>query len=254
MDNGQKIIDKGFWQSEGLQDLSLSIVNCLFTLSLRFHTLLSWHFLWTSTSDIHKFKIMRTRNLNYFRALVFCVLCNSILFIACNNANKSENNSTTEINSVDSASITNNTVQDTSNQGTRTTAGRRRGVVSTAIAEPDKSSVMKVDEKGAYNYAGTAPSFTGGQSSLQDYINSNIQYPDDAINNEVEGTVYVMFTIDENGKIENAKTSGSNLGYGLEEEAIRVITGMKGWTAGTNNGKKVKTWYTLPITYKLETE
>ena len=83
-------------------------------------------------------------------------------------------------------------------------------------------------------------------------INNNIEYPQEAIDNNVEGTVFVMFTIDENGKVANAKTSGKALGYGLEEEAIRVVNGMSNWTPGTNKGKKAKAWYTIPITYRLE--
>lgn len=111
---------------------------------------------------------------------------------------------------------------------------------------------MKTDDKGYYNYTETAPAYRDGQTSLENYITNNIEYPPDAMDNDAEGTVYVMFTIDENGKVGNAKTSGTKIGYGLEEEAIKVVNGMTNWTPGMNNGKKVKGWYTLPITYKLD--
>ena len=60
------------------------------------------------------------------------------------------------------------------------------------------------------------------------------------------------FGIDENGNISGVKTLGTKLGYGLEEEAIKVISGMPAWTSGTVKGKNVKTRMILPITYRLE--
>ena len=180
-----------------------------------------------------------------------------LLFItACNNSDKPGNNSTTEASS-DTTTITStntpgNDASDTSNMGTRTTPGKRKTKITIAPPAIDKTVAIKTDDGGFYNYTETAPVFPGGQSSLENYINRNIEYPEDAIDNEKEGTVYVLFTIDESGKVGNVKTTGTKLGYGLEEEAIRVINGMSNWTPGLNKGKKVKAWYTLPVTYKLE--
>ncbi|MBC7874149.1 MAG: energy transducer TonB [Ferruginibacter sp.] len=136
--------------------------------------------------------------------------------------------------------------------GTRTNSGKRVAKVTVTTPEIDKTAAMKTDDRGFYNYTETAPAFPGGQNSLENYITSNIVYPEDAIDNNMEGTVYVMFTIDENGKVGGAKATGKKLGYGLEEEAVRVVNGMSNWTPGMIKGKKVKGWYTLPVTYKLE--
>ena len=131
-------------------------------------------------------------------------------------------------------------------------SGKRIGKALTIEAPVDKSSKMETDKMGYYNYTETAPFFPGGQASVESYITNNIEYPQEAIDNGVQGTVYVRFTIDENGKVGNAKTTGTVIGYGLEEEAVRVVKGMSNWTPGMNNGKKVKSWFTLPITYRLE--
>jgi protein TonB len=48
------------------------------------------------------------------------------------------------------------------------------------------------------------------------------------------------------------KQPGTKIGYGLEEEAIRVVNSMSNWTPGMIKGNKVKAWYTLPITFRLE--
>lgn len=179
----------------------------------------------------------------------FCLLS----FIACNNSEKSGNNSTTE-GTADTMSTNTatgpvtTTGSDTAGTATRP-PGKRTGKVVIKPAEIDKTATMKADDKGYYNYTETAPVYPGG---LETYIVNNIVYPEDAVDNGVEGTVFVMFTIDENGKVGNAKTSGSAFGYGLEDEAVRVVKSMSAWTPGMNKGKKVNAWYTLPITFKLE--
>ncbi len=198
---------------------------------------------------------MRFSKLNLALTGILTLGCLLLIVVSCNNDDKSGNNSTT---------ATTETVTDTSNNttvipstktdtaaNTKATA-KKIGKISIKDVTVDKTTTMKTDDKGYYNYAETAPSFPGGHTALENYIMNNIEYPQEAIDNDVEGTVYVMFTVDENGKVANAKTSGKAIGYGLEEEAIKVVNGMSNWTPGTVKGKKTKAWHTLPITYKLE--
>jgi protein TonB len=58
--------------------------------------------------------------------------------------------------------------------------------------------------------------------------------------------------VDDNGRVTDAKVLGSNLGDGLDDEAVRVISQMPKWEPGKVKGKNVKTRLTLPITYRLE--
>ena len=97
---------------------------------------------------------------------------------------------------------------------------------------------MATDNTGYYNYAEVAPAYNGGQGAIESYINNNIEYPEEAIDNGIEGTVNVQFGIDENGNISNVKTLGNKIGYGLEEEAVKVISNMPKWTPGIVKGKK----------------
>jgi TonB family protein len=186
----------------------------------------------------------------------------SAVTMACNNdKDETVNNSTvvdttTTINGNDTMSRSGDT-SSTTRPGDTTTARRtttmaRKPKVSLNPPSIDRSVAMKTDDRGYYNYTETSPVYQGGQSSLENYIANNIEYPQDAIDNEVEGTVYVNFTIDENGKVGNVKTTGNKLGYGMEEAATQVVSRMSNWTPGMNKGKKVKAWYTLPITFKLE--
>ena len=165
-----------------------------------------------------------------------------LLSPACNNT-KSDKNSTevdtTTVVPADSTTVVKNT-------------GKKSGKISAYMPTVDKSSKMQTDAQGYYNYTETAPVYPGGQGSLEDYINNNLEYPQEAIDNGIQGPVTVKFTIDENGKVANVQTSGTPLGHGLEEAAMKVVSGMPVWTPGMINGKKVKAWYMLPVTYRIE--
>jgi len=103
-----------------------------------------------------------------------------------------------------------------------------------------------------YSRTDVAPAFAGGESALENYIGTTIEYPQEAIDNNVEGKVNVRFAVDEKGNISNVSTLGNKLGHGLEEEAIKVVSGMPKWRPGQVKGKNVKTWRILPINYRLE--
>jgi periplasmic protein TonB len=196
---------------------------------------------------------MKYRKLNLGVNGVISVFVAIITMTACNNSDKSEKTSTaTATNSDTSASV------DTSNKmpaTTATTTARKKGRVTTSVAANNKNAgntTMKMDKMGFYDYTEVPPAFAGGQSALEDYITNHIEYPQQAIDNNVEGTVNIQFTIDENGKVGNAKATGDKLGYGLEDAAVQVISQMPKWTPGKIKGKNVKAWYTLPVTYKIE--
>ncbi|MET0462621.1 MAG: energy transducer TonB [Chitinophagaceae bacterium] len=183
----------------------------------------------------------------------------SLVMVACNNSDESANNSTTA-NGESAATDTMNTSTTANGAGTTTPAtggstavAKKKGRASAAAmqAEDEKVKIEK-DKSGIYTRAEVAPSYAGGYANIESYIQDNIEYPQNAIDNSIEGTVQVQFAVDENGKVTNVSTIGNKLGYGLEEEAIKVVSNMPKWTPGQVKGKKVKTWRTLPISYQLE--
>lgn len=116
---------------------------------------------------------------------------------------------------------------------------------------PKSTAKMEMDNSGVYSNVEVFPSFPGGYKSLQTYFDNNLEYPSDASAEGVEGTVNVTFTVDENGKLTSAQTVGDKLGYGLEEESLRVVNKMPTWTPGKLKGQNVKTKYTLPVRFQL---
>jgi TonB family protein len=164
-----------------------------------------------------------------------------LFFIGCNDE-KSANNSTSGASDTDTTVATTQTVAKT----------KKSGKASASVTADDTKVKMEKDKMGYYNRTEVLPAYNGGQSAMENYINNTIEYPQDAIDNNVEGVVMVQFGVDENGNVSNVSTVGNKLGYGLEEEAIRVVSKMPKWTPGQVKGKNVKTWRTLPINYRLE--
>lgn len=110
---------------------------------------------------------------------------------------------------------------------------------------------MTADKSGVYSYAEVMPSFTGGEQALERFIQDNLEYPQEALDNDVEGQVMVSFAVDENGRVYEPSVVGRKLGYGLEQAALDVVRKMPNWSPGRIKGQNVKTRFTLPITYQL---
>jgi protein TonB len=191
---------------------------------------------------------MKFRSLKFINTtIVAFTLC--AFMTACND----EGNNSTTTN--DSAGKMDNTANAPASGDTGKTnvakVVKKTGKASIKMAEEANAKVEK-DKMGYYTYTEVLPAYNGGHSALENYINNNIEYPQQAIDNSAEGTVSVHFLVDDKGNISNVTTVGNKIGYGLEEEAVRVVSKMPKWAPGQVKGKTVKTWRTLPITYKLE--
>lgn len=91
----------------------------------------------------------------------------------------------------------------------------------------------------------------GGMQAFYQHMGENMQYPQQAIDAGVEGTAYVRFVIDEKGEVIWADAiAGRLLGYGLDEEAIRVVRTTH-WNPAKQGGKAVKQRKVLPVKFKL---
>lgn len=86
------------------------------------------------------------------------------------------------------------------------------------------------------------------------FISSNLQYPEQAKKLKVEGKAIVSFVVEPNGSLSEIMAE-TNLGSGLEEEAIRVMKLMneqkQWWVAGMKDGKYQRVQLKLPINFKI---
>jgi periplasmic protein TonB len=125
-----------------------------------------------------------------------------------------------------------------------------------AAAEKAKLSATYKDATGriVYNKAEVDPSYTGGTQEMRKYLEDNLQYPVEARNRGVEGTVFVDFVIDEKGKVREVVATdvvGEDVDLSLKEEAVRVVAAMPGWNAGRQHGRSVDVAFSLPVTFQI---
>ena len=66
-------------------------------------------------------------------------------------------------------------------------------------------------------------------------------------------TVLIQFVIDQEGKVSEIQPL-TNLGYGMEQEAIRVLKKADKWNPAVQNGRHVKTYRRQPITFQIDGE
>lgn len=94
------------------------------------------------------------------------------------------------------------------------------------------------------------PSFPGGNAARLKYLAKNLRYPSEAIENGIQGTVFVSFVVKTDGRITNVRLL-HRIGSGCDEEAVRVVSKMPQWIPGSQNGKKVDVRYNMPVQFKL---
>ena len=130
------------------------------------------------------------------------------------------------------------------------------GASQVALAQtPDSlrmDTIENADEiEEIFGIVETMPMFRGGEQKLMEFIGNNVVYPKEAINAGIEGKVFVEFYIEKDGTVCDAKVL-RGIGYGCDEEALRVIGLMPKWFPGKVRGHAVRVRYTLPINFKLE--
>ena len=86
---------------------------------------------------------------------------------------------------------------------------------------------------------------------LKRWVYTYLRYPQDAIEEGVQGRVLVDFVIDEKGKVGNVKVA-RGVDPRLDAEAVRVVAASPDWKPGILRGKKVKTALSVYVEFRLE--
>jgi len=131
------------------------------------------------------------------------------------------------------------------------------GVIVPPVSDGGKGVIQAPAEKITEDYEKTfvkveiESEYPGGAAAWLRYLNKNFRYPEDGLNNEVQGTVVVQFIVDKEGKVSEVQAiSGPETG-GLREEAARVIRNSGDWIPAIQNGRKVKSYKKQPVVFKL---
>jgi protein TonB len=157
------------------------------------------------------------------------------------NIDNHANDSTKQALNSDPVVTTTSTIGDPGPSTPSLTGGGTATTASSGGGTSDEASIF-VDE---------SPEFEGGHAALLAFVRNHLVYPNSAIDEHKQGTVYAKFVVDETGKVSNIFLQ-NNLGYGLDDEAMRVLKMIpKFKSPGKVQGKPVKTYYQIPIKFKL---
>jgi periplasmic protein TonB len=86
----------------------------------------------------------------------------------------------------------------------------------------------------------------GGLTEFMKWVQQNLVVPKDAKDNNVHGTVYVHFTIDEKGTLTKV-TLSKGLGYGCDEAVMEVLRKAPPWKPAVRDGKPVNQRFIIPV-------
>ena len=91
---------------------------------------------------------------------------------------------------------------------------------------------------------------TGDIPSLLKWIANHIEYPQSALDNNIQGKVVLRFVVEKDGSIGDVVVA-RKVDPALDKEAVRVLKSMPKWTPGKQRGKAVRSYFTLPIAFVL---
>jgi len=101
-----------------------------------------------------------------------------------------------------------------------------------------------------YVYAEQMPEYPGGINGIIRQVATTVDYPKEARENYIDGTVFLRFEVTKNGAIGKVELQ-KGVHPLLDKETIKVIKSVPKFKPGSQNGKKVSVWYSIPITFKL---
>lgn len=136
---------------------------------------------------------------------------------------------------------------------------KRIKVVLVNLKSNENMIKSKANRLGVFYTVDKFAHYKGGQMAFDNQLHNNLTYPQDAKNWGVQGTIYVKFVVDANGKIPFITTSDAinprEQPYvkDLESQAVDAVKSTSGhWNAGEVNGVKVPSLVSVPITFDIK--
>jgi beta-lactamase regulating signal transducer with metallopeptidase domain len=112
--------------------------------------------------------------------------------------------------------------------------------------QPVETKAIKIQNNEILGFADVSnkPEFPGGIEKFYQFVGANFKTPSDP---NLKGKIYITFIIEKDGSLSDFKIV-KDIGYGMGEEAIRVLKLSPKWIPGKIDGNPVKVMYSLPIT------
>lgn len=126
--------------------------------------------------------------------------------------------------------------------------------VDEQISEPKKDNPIPEDNNKIVEVFSVSekPSFgIGGDNEFRTWVAENINYPQEPLDNGIQGRVFVQFIVEKDGSISNVIVVRS-VDPELDKEAVRVVSLSPKWNPGKQQGDPVRVRFTFPITFSLK--
>lgn len=120
--------------------------------------------------------------------------------------------------------------------------------------DEEGKEVLIIEDLTVYTIVEDAPEFTGGMQAMMRFLANNTRYPQEAIDNDIQGRAFISFTVEKDGSItevESALSPDKEVHHLLLKEGIRVVKSMPNWKPGKQRGKNVRVRYTIPINFRI---
>lgn len=88
------------------------------------------------------------------------------------------------------------------------------------------------------------------QEMMMQFVRKNFYYPSEALENRIEGRVFIRFVIEKDGSVEIVSARGPH--KILEDAAINMFRKLPKLIPGTQRGDPVRVSYGVPIMFKLQ--
>lgn len=118
------------------------------------------------------------------------------------------------------------------------------------MPEVPATEAVTPPEPKPYVIVSEMPSFPGGREALMQYLGENIVYPEDAVKNNISGTVILKFVVRSDGKVTDIEVTRS-AGELLDNEAVRVLSLMPLWRPGKQDGRPVPVYFSIPVVFAI---
>ena len=146
-----------------------------------------------------------------------------------------------------------NTARGVVNQEGSDNADKFKAVHEQVVVKEPEPEKAKPKEEEIFVAIEQQAEFPGGQGALMKFLSNNIRYPESAQQNDIQGRVIVKFVVEKDGSIGNV-TVVKGVDRDLDREAIRVVKKMPRWQPGKNNGVAVRSYFNLPVTFRLQNQ
>ena len=121
------------------------------------------------------------------------------------------------------------------------------------IEDLQEHKVIAEDEaQRIYDFVEQPAEFPGGEAALMKYLYDNIKYPVIAQENNISGRVNLRFVVERDGRVGDVQVVRGSGDASLDREAVRVVNSLPNFIPAKQNGRAVRVYYNLPVTFRLE--